>query len=58
MTRWVKRMPTDLAVPSSIPTRGEILSTVNGLPLHTTFHYQPLIVLIFGWLVVLGLTAL
>ena len=25
--RWVKRWPADLAVPSSIPTRGEIFST-------------------------------
>ena len=46
VTQWVKRWPTDLAVPSSIPTRGEILSTVNGVPLHTAFLFQPLIVLI------------
>ena len=31
MAQWVKRWPTDLAVPSSIPTRGEISSTVNGV---------------------------
>ena len=46
VTQWVKRWPTDLAVPSSIPTRGEIFSAVNGVPSHTAFHYQPLIVLI------------
>ena len=44
--QWVKRWPTDLAVLNSIPTRGEIFSTVNRVPLHTAFHYQPLIVLI------------
>ena len=42
----VKRLPTDLAVASSSLARGEIFSTVNGVPLHTAFHYQPLIVLI------------
>ena len=46
VAQWVKRWPTDLAVPSSIPTQCEILSTVNGVPLHTALHYQPLIVLI------------
>ena len=46
VAKWVKRWPTDLAVPSSIPTRGEIFSTVNRVPLHRAFHYQPLIVLI------------
>ena len=43
VAQWVKRWPTDLAVPNSIPTRGEIFLTVNGVPLHTAFHYQPLI---------------
>ena len=33
--------------PSSIPARGEMFSTVNGAPLHTVFHYQPSIVLIW-----------
>ena len=33
--------------PSSILTRGEIFSTVNGVPLHTAFHYHPNIVLIW-----------
>ena len=28
------------------PARGEIFSTVNGVPLHTAFHYHPPIVLI------------
>ena len=46
VAQWVKRWPTDLAVPSSIPTGGEIFSTANRVPLHTAFHYQPLIVLI------------
>ena len=44
---WVKRWPTDLAVPISRPTRDDIFSTVNGVPLHTAFHYYPLIVLIW-----------
>ena len=39
-------LPTDLEVPSTSPTRGEIFSTVNGIPLHTAFHYHPSIVLI------------
>ena len=47
VAQWVKRWSTDLAVPSSISTRGEILSTVNGVPLHTAFHFQPHIVLIW-----------
>ena len=42
VAQWLKRWPTDLAV----PTRDEIFSTVNGVPLHTAFHFQPLIVLI------------
>ena len=46
VAQWVKRWPSDLAVPSSISARGEIFSTVNGAPLHTAFHYQPPIVLI------------
>ena len=44
LAQWVKRWPRDPAVSRSIPTRGEIFSTVNGVPLHTAFHYQPLIV--------------
>ena len=47
VAQWVKRWPTDLAVPSSIPARGKIFSTVNGVPLHTAFHYHPSIVLIW-----------
>ena len=46
VAQWVKRWPSDIAVPSSIPTRGEIFSTVNRVPLKTALHYQPLIVLI------------
>ena len=46
VAQWVKRWPTDLAVPSSIPARGEIFSTVNGVPLHTAFQYHLPIVLI------------
>ena len=43
----VKRWPIGLAVLSSIPARGEIFLTVNGVPLHTAFHYQSPIVLIW-----------
>ena len=46
VAQWVKRWPTDLVVPSSSPARGEIFPTVNGVPLHTAFHYLPLVVLI------------
>ena len=31
---------------SSIRARGKIFSTVNGVPLHTAFHYQPPMILI------------
>ena len=44
--KWLKRWPTDLAVPSSSPTQGEIFSTINRVPLHTPFHYHPPIVMI------------
>ena len=37
LAQLVKRWPADLAVPSSIPARGEIFSTVNGVQLHTAF---------------------
>ena len=33
----VKRWPADLAITG----QGEIFSTVNGVSLHTTFHYNP-----------------
>ena len=46
LAQWVKGWPNDLAVPSSILARGKIFSIVNGAPLHTAFHYQPLNVLI------------
>ena len=42
----VKRWPTDLVVPSSRPAVGEILPSVNGVPLHKAFHYHRFIVLI------------
>ena len=47
VAQWVKRWPTNLAdrVRSSL-TRGEIFSTINGVPLHAAFHYHPNIVLI------------
>ena len=43
-----KRWPTDLAVAvaSLSPVRGEIFTTVNGVPSHTVLHYEPVIVLI------------
>ena len=46
VAQWVKHWPAVLAVQSSSPTCSEIFSTVNGAPLHTAFHYQPLIILI------------
>ena len=47
VAKWIKHWSTDLAVPSSSPARGDIFSTVNGVPLHTAFNYQSLIVLIW-----------
>ena len=44
---WVKREPTDLAVPSSSFARGEIFLAVKGVKWHTIFHYHPPIVLIW-----------
>ena len=47
VAHWVKRWPADEEVPTLSPARGEFFSTVkNGVPLHTAFHYQPVIVLI------------
>ena len=46
VAQWVKRWPTDLAVPSSSPAQDEMFSSVNGVPLHKAFHYHPSIVLI------------
>ena len=40
VAQWVKRWPTDPVVPDSSPARGQIFSTVNGVPLHTAFHDQ------------------
>ena len=45
--QWVERWPTDLAVVSSSSARGEIFSAVQRIPLHTAFHYQPLISMIW-----------
>ena len=47
VAQWVKRWPTDLAVPSSSPARGEIFSTVKWVPLHAACHYHSLLVLIW-----------
>ena len=41
VAQWVKRWPTDLVVVSLSPAGGEIFSAINGVPLHTAFHYQP-----------------
>ena len=41
VTQWAKRRPTDPAVTSSCPARGEIFSIVNGVQVHTAFHYRP-----------------
>ena len=35
VAQWIERWFTVLAVPDSSPTRDEIISTVNGVPLHT-----------------------
>ena len=37
----------DLVVSSSSPTWGEFFSILHRAPLHTAFHYQPLIILIW-----------
>ena len=47
VAQWVKRLPTDLAVPGSSTARGEIFSTINCDPFHTAFHYHPPVVLIW-----------
>ena len=44
--QWVKRWPTDLAVPGPSPAQDGIFSVVNGVPLHTSSHYHPPIFLI------------
>ena len=46
VAQWVKHWPTDLAVLSLSPSQGEIFSTVNGVTLHTAFHYHSSIALI------------
>ena len=35
VAQWVKRRPTDLAAPGSSPARGELITIVTGIPLHT-----------------------
>ena len=40
VAQWIKRWPSDLAVLSLSPARGEIFSTVNRVLLHTAFHYH------------------
>ena len=47
VAQWVMCWPTDLAIPSSSPARGEIFSTVNEVSVHIAFHYHPRIVLIW-----------
>ena len=46
VAQLVKRWPTDPAVLSWSFAVSEIFLTVNGVPLHTAFYYQPFIVLI------------
>ena len=45
VAQWVNRWNTDLTVLASSLARDEIFSTVNGVPLHTAFHYHPPIIL-------------
>ena len=47
VAQWVKRWPTGLAIPGPSPAWGEIFLVVNGVPLHTAFHYHPPIFLIW-----------
>ena len=52
VAQWAKCWPTVLAILSSSPARGEMFSTINGVPLHTAFHYNPPTVpiwLIYCW---------
>ena len=46
VAQWVKCWPADLVAPNLSPARGKFFSTLNGVPLHTAFHYQTLIILI------------
>ena len=46
VAQWVKCWPTDLVVPCSSPTRDEIFSTVNRVPVHRAFQYHLPIILI------------
>ena len=46
VAQWVKCWPTDLAIPSLNPARGEFFSAINEVLLHTAFHYHQSVVLI------------
>ena len=46
VAQWIKRWPTGLAAPGTRRVRGELFLIVNGVPLHTAFHYRPPIALI------------
>ena len=46
VAQWVKRWPADLDV-SGLSLEAGIFSIVNGVPLHTAFHYHPPNVLIW-----------
>ena len=40
VSQWVKHWPTDLTVSDSSPTPCKFFSNINGVPLHTAFHYH------------------
>ena len=46
VAQWLKRWPTDLAIPGSSPPEARPFATINGVTLHTAFHCLPAIVLI------------
>ena len=46
VAQWVKCWPADLTNLSSSPARGKFFSTINRVPLHAAFNYQPLIIMI------------
>ena len=45
VAQWVKSWPADLEVPRSIPGGGNLVHH-NKVPLHTAFHYYPIIILL------------
>ena len=49
IAQWVKRWPTDEAILGSSPARGEIFSTVNGVPLLTAFHRPDMTEILLKW---------